>query len=70
MDANSKAGRRIAAAILAVWLALLVRLSSSKRSDTSHRPQDIRIGGNYGTGAPNLVPFHTILLQFVGHGIG
>jgi glycopeptide antibiotics resistance protein len=61
----------IAVAALVLWTTLLIRLVVFKKIPVLHIGHRIyRFGGSYRTGAPNLVPFRTILPQLQGHGNG
>ncbi len=71
MTANSKPTRWLSAAALALWSTLLIRFIVFKAIPTIHiGHMRYRFGGSTRSGAANLVPFHTILPQLLGHGNG
>lgn len=71
MTANSKPTRWLSAVALALWSTLLIRFIVFKAIPTIHiGHMRYRFGGSTHSGAANLVPFHTILPQLLGHGNG
>lgn len=59
--------RFIVAAVLVLWVALLIRMIVFKQIPMIHiGHMRFRFGGSAHTGQANLVPFHTILPQLFG----
>lgn len=71
MSKTSTPIRWLTTLALAAWTVLLIRLIVFKKIPMIHIGHRMyRFGGSYRTGPANLVPFHTIAPQLLGHGNG